>query len=209
MKQSKSRRRRGVVLTSAGLKRLQVAILDVEIAQNNGDRFTLEELGDRMNVSTKTLSRLWSLNTSIDQKTLKLCFSAFNLELCEEDYTILDEPNNTETSQALSLSLDTEEVNSSESLSVDSFVKEERHKLKHFWSYPDGPLPVDSPLYVERPPIEELVYREVTQPGCVIRIRAPRQMGKSSLVLRLCAFVLDSLHLLFCKLIAILRTVND
>ncbi|MEI2580628.1 AAA-like domain-containing protein [Scytonema sp. PRP1] len=188
MKQYKSRRKRGIVLTPAGLKRLQAAILAVEKAHNNGDRFTLDELGLRMNVSSKTLSRLWSLDRGVDQKTVKLCFSAFNLELCSKDYTILDEPNQTETSGELLVTLDTPEQSSSDSLSVDSFVNEQRDKLKHFWSYPDGPVPLDSPFYVERPPIEELVYREVTQPGCVIRIRAPRQMGKSSLVLRLCAF---------------------
>ena len=188
MKQSQIKRRRGIVLTPTGLKRLQAAILAVEIAQNNGDRFTLEQLGLRMNISSKTLSRLWSLDTGVDQKTLRLCFSAFNLELCREDYTILDELNQTETSGAFWLSLNTGEVSSSECLSVDSFVKEQRDKLKHFSSYPDGPVPLDSPFYVERPAIEELVYREVTQPGCVIRIRAPRHMGKTSLVLRLCAF---------------------
>ncbi|MGF1937843.1 MAG: AAA-like domain-containing protein [Nostoc sp. ChiQUE02] len=188
MKQSKSTRKRGLVLTSAGLKRLQASILAMEKVQNNGDRFTLEDLGDRMNVSTKTLNRLWSLNTGVDQKTLKLCFSAFNLELRSEDYAILSEPNNTESSQTLSLSLDTEQNNFSPSLSLDSFVTQHHNQLENLWSYPDGPVALDSPFYVERPPIEELVYREVIQPGCVIRIRAPRETGKSSLVLRLLAF---------------------
>ncbi|GAA6617381.1 hypothetical protein NUACC26_031910 [Scytonema sp. NUACC26] len=47
---------------------------------------------------------------------------------------------------------------------------------------------MDSPLYIERSLIESLAYQEITQPGCVIRIRAPRGMGKSSLVLRLLNF---------------------
>ncbi|MEH2329973.1 hypothetical protein [Nostoc sp.] len=51
MKQSKSTRRRGFVLTIAGLKRLQGAILAMEKVDNNGDRFTLEDLCDRMKVS--------------------------------------------------------------------------------------------------------------------------------------------------------------
>ncbi len=77
MKQSQIKRRRGIVLTPTGLKRLQAAILAVEMAQNNGDRFTLEELGDRMNISSKTLGRLWSLNVGVDQKTLKkMCAKA-------------------------------------------------------------------------------------------------------------------------------------
>ncbi|MBW4674580.1 MAG: AAA-like domain-containing protein [Desmonostoc geniculatum HA4340-LM1] len=188
MKQLKGTRKRGLVLTPTGLQRLQAAILAVEKAQNKGDRFTLQDLRVRMNVSTKTLSRLWSLNRGVDQKTLKLCFSAFNLELRSEDYTILSEPNNTENSKSSSLSLDTEEVNLSQSLYLESFITQDREQFENLWSYPDGPVPLDSPFYVDRPPIEELVYREVTQPGSLIWIRAPREMGKSSLVLRLLAF---------------------
>ncbi|MEH2050650.1 AAA-like domain-containing protein [Nostoc sp.] len=191
MKQSKSTRKRGLVLTIAGLKRLQAAILTIEKVQNNGRRFTLEDLGDRMNVSTKTLNRLWSLNTGVDQKTLKLCFSAFNLELHREDYAIVREPNHTESYEAFSRSLDTldtKENETSKFLSLDTFATQHHDQLENLWSYPDGPVALDSPFYVERPPIEELVYREVIQPGCVIRIRAPREMGKSSLVLRLLAF---------------------
>jgi hypothetical protein len=52
-------------------------------------------------------------------------------------------------------------------------------------SFPSGPIPINSPFYIERPPIESLVYAEVKQPGGLIRIRAPRQMGKSSLLNRL------------------------
>ncbi|WP_265273947.1 AAA-like domain-containing protein [Nostoc sp. KVJ3] len=188
MKQSKSTRKRGLILTIAGLKRLQAAILAMEKAQNNGNHFTLEDLGDRMNVSTKTLNRLWSLNTGVDQKTLKLCFTAFNLELHREDYAILSEPNNTRISQTLPLSLDTRERKVFPSLYLDSFFTQHPNQLENLWSYPDGPVALDSPFYVERPPIEELVYRELIQPGCAIRIRAPREMGKTSLVLRLLAF---------------------
>jgi hypothetical protein len=39
-------------------------------------------------------------------------------------------------------------------------------------------LPLDSPLYINRPPLEELTYTEISQPGCLIRIKAPRLRGK-------------------------------
>ncbi|GAX34038.1 hypothetical protein NIES3585_00370 [Nodularia sp. NIES-3585] len=178
LKQTKIKRKRGVILTSKGLQRLQKAILSCEIAENKGDRLTLAELGSRINVSTKTLSRLWSLSKGVDQKTLKFCFSAFNLKLNQEDYTLLSEEHETKSSSLPSESLFTEE--NIGQYSID--------KLKKFLSYPDRPVPLDSPLYIERPPIEELVYGEITRPGCVIRILAPRQMGKTSLVLRLLAF---------------------
>jgi hypothetical protein len=42
-------------------------------------------------------------------------------------------------------------------------------------------------FYIERPPIEELAYREISKPGSIIRIKAPRKMGKSSLLIRIMA----------------------
>ncbi|GAB4235538.1 MAG: hypothetical protein Kow00121_63060 [Elainellaceae cyanobacterium] len=53
--------------------------------------------------------------------------------------------------------------------------------------FPSSPLPLDSPLYVLRPPIEDLAFAKVVQPGSLIRIKAPMKMGKSSLILRLLA----------------------
>ncbi|ARV58427.1 hypothetical protein BZZ01_07045 [Nostocales cyanobacterium HT-58-2] len=189
MKQAKPKRKRGVVLTPVGLKRLQQAILSLEIAENKGIRLTLEQLGNRMNVSARTLSRLWSLSTGVDQKTLKLCFSALNLELHSEDHTVVSEADEAEAFDSFSESSYTQE-NLSQFSFANLFIKEhsEQGEQPENPSYPDGPVPLDSPFYVERPPIEELVHRELTQPGCVIRIQAPRQMGKSSLVLRLLAF---------------------
>src|SRR5919202_2396889 len=48
-----------------------------------------------------------------------------------------------------------------------------------------GQLPLDSPLYVERPPIESLCYQTILQPGALIRIKSPKQMGKTSLMARI------------------------
>lgn len=53
--------------------------------------------------------------------------------------------------------------------------------------FPSGPLPLDSRLYVLRPPIENLAFAKITKPGSLIRIKAPMKMGKSSLILRLLA----------------------
>ena len=47
------------------------------------------------------------------------------------------------------------------------------------------PLAVGSPLYIERPPLETQAYNAILQPGCLLRLKAPRHMGKSSLLLRL------------------------
>ncbi|MEB3291696.1 MAG: AAA-like domain-containing protein [Synechococcales bacterium] len=49
---------------------------------------------------------------------------------------------------------------------------------------PNGQLPIDSPLYISRPPAESLCLESILQPGGLIRVKAPRQMGKTSLVAR-------------------------
>ncbi|BAU10589.1 hypothetical protein LEP3755_10740 [Leptolyngbya sp. NIES-3755] len=54
--------------------------------------------------------------------------------------------------------------------------------------FPGGPLPADSKFYVERSTIESLAYREILKPGGLVRIKAPQQSGKTSLVLRLMAY---------------------
>jgi AAA-like domain len=54
--------------------------------------------------------------------------------------------------------------------------------------FPSGPVALGSPLYINRPPLEELVCNEILHPGCLIRIKAPRKMGKSSLLNRMIAY---------------------
>ncbi|MGL4501113.1 MAG: AAA-like domain-containing protein, partial [Planktothrix sp.] len=50
---------------------------------------------------------------------------------------------------------------------------------------PEGQVPLNSPLYIERPPIETDCYQALIRPTALIRIKAPRQMGKSSLMHRI------------------------
>lgn len=47
-----------------------------------------------------------------------------------------------------------------------------------------GQLPLDSLLYIHRPPCETLCYETLQQPGALLRIKAPHQMGKTSLLAR-------------------------
>lgn len=58
---------------------------------------------------------------------------------------------------------------------------------------PSGQVPLNSPFYIERynsvplsrTPIESESYQAIIQPDALIRIKAPRQMGKSSLLSRI------------------------
>ncbi|NJN21579.1 MAG: hypothetical protein HC812_10865 [Leptolyngbya sp. RL_3_1] len=52
---------------------------------------------------------------------------------------------------------------------------------------PTGPVPLHSSFYIERPPVEAQTYREVLQPGSLIRIKAPHFRGKTSLLRRILA----------------------
>ncbi|MBF2014970.1 MAG: AAA-like domain-containing protein [Rivularia sp. T60_A2020_040] len=150
MEGSKQKRKRGITLTATGLKRLQSAIQTAQLQENDGVRFTQEELSRRIGVSTNTLSRLWSLKTPLDSRSIKLCFSTFDLELTESDYSIYEELDKFETIE-----------------------------------YPSRPVSLYSKLYISRPPIEQLIEREIPRSGCLIRIKAPQGMGKTSLKYRL------------------------
>ncbi len=45
--------------------------------------------------------------------------------------------------------------------------------------------PLNSPYYIERNNCESRCYQEITKPGSLIRIKAPKQMGKTSLIKRI------------------------
>lgn len=50
---------------------------------------------------------------------------------------------------------------------------------------PKGQVRLASAFYLERNPYEAECYRAIAQPGALIRLKAPRQMGKTSLMARI------------------------
>ena len=56
---------------------------------------------------------------------------------------------------------------------------------------PRGQVRLASAFYVERQPQDKLCYEEILKPGALIRIKAPRQMGKTSLMARILAKARD------------------
>ncbi|NEP01233.1 MAG: hypothetical protein F6K58_21760 [Symploca sp. SIO2E9] len=54
-------------------------------------------------------------------------------------------------------------------------------------TFPEGWVALDSPFYLERDRIESLCYDTVIMPGSLIRIKAPKLMGKTSLMMRILA----------------------
>jgi len=65
----------------------------------------------------------------------------------------------------------------------ENLAAQSSHKDIHP-SYPSGAIPPNSPFYIERIAIETRAYEEIRKPGALVRIKAPREMGKTSLLLR-------------------------
>ena len=50
---------------------------------------------------------------------------------------------------------------------------------------PDGQVPLNSDFYIERPPCEAIAYEEIVNPGALVVIKSPPNMGKTSLMTRI------------------------
>lgn len=151
--ETSQKRRRGVILSAQGWQRLQAAKQLSAARDNAGNPYTLEQLSDRSGLSIKTLTKVRRREHPVDQPTLSAYFEVFGLRLGTDDY-ISQEPNS-DTATILTGLLQT--------------------PLK-------GQLALNSPFYIYRPPAEKMLMREIFQPGALIRIRAPRQFGKTSLI---------------------------
>ncbi|MBE9000740.1 AAA-like domain-containing protein [Nostoc sp. LEGE 12447] len=131
-----------------------------------------EESGYRDNYIKEVGSELWQdLSIALGKKITKK-----NLHLALKKY--LQEKIGDRENQSQQ---EVNEKSNLEMVSPDSFSAS---KIE----FPSGPVPLGSPLYINRPPLEELVCNEILYPGCLIRIKAPRKTGKSSLLNRMIAY---------------------
>jgi hypothetical protein len=77
------------------------------------------------------------------------------------------------------------ELESPELKSPEVEIPDTQTTLTFTLENPEGQVPLDSPFYVERPPNEIDCYETILQPAALIRIKAPRQLGKTSLMTRI------------------------
>lgn len=70
-------------------------------------------------------------------------------------------------------------------LETNTDMDNKTYSLVKSLEFPEGVVPLDSLFYIERLPIESECYDEIEQPGALIRIKAPKQMGKTSLFNRI------------------------
>ena len=153
------KRRRGVILSFQGWQRLQSAEQLVAVQRNGGNPFTLEQLSEATGLSPNTLTKVRRRQKPVDFATLDTYFGTFDLAL---------EPTD----------LVTPEVHVRAS---NQFFSQQNQP-------PRGPLPLGSPLYVYRPPLERLCFQELLNPGSLVRIKAPRQYGKTSLLTQILGY---------------------
>jgi len=86
VKEKRVLRRRGVLLTPHGQGKLNAARRQMELQDNQGQRFTLEELCHRTQLSLKTITKVLDAKTTVDRQTLEAFFCAFGLTLDRADY---------------------------------------------------------------------------------------------------------------------------
>ena len=138
-----------------------------------------EDWAEHAGVSTTTLRRFWE-GHRIRQVHFKAICQAVGIENWE---ALVDK-------EALHCS------SSIQSMIGDDADREETEKIEDAiaFSSPSShkafatrPVALDSPFYVQRPPIESNCYNEIREPGALIRIKALRQMGKTSLMNRILA----------------------
>lgn len=75
--------------------------------------------------------------------------------------------------------------NHNQESSQDGIKPNFNHNADMLPLYPSGSIPLDSSFYLERPIIKEQIDREIKKSGSLIRIKAPKEMGKTSLLLRI------------------------
>lgn len=149
------KRQRGKVLTVSGRNKLNEAI---EAWQGEYQKATNIEIAAEVpgGISTDTVSKIRQ-GRPTDLSKIRDLFAAFDLKLTDEDYSSPDTSSSSDT--------DTSEQSALEP--------------------PQGQVGLNSPLYIERPPIEQRCYDTIMRPGALIRIKAPKQMGKTSLMARI------------------------
>ncbi|NEP23387.1 AAA-like domain-containing protein [Moorena sp. SIO3I6] len=60
-------------------------------------------------------------------------------------------------------------------------------KVLKKYELPSSPARANQKIYIDRPPIEARCYQEIVKPGALIRIKAPKRMGKTLLIHKIIA----------------------
>ena len=99
------KRKRGVILTPEGWEKLQEAKVELEVKENFGDRYTIEDLSERAGLNPCTVGKILAREERVDKRTLELFFNAFNLELDKGYYSNSDPSKRQDWGEAICVSV--------------------------------------------------------------------------------------------------------
>jgi hypothetical protein len=150
--------------TGVSLNYIQKVLLRESLVEHKKsyDQIAEENKYSESYIKFSVAPKLWQLlSQAIGEKVNKTNFPA----LLEQHFVNQNNPQPTETTTAMPTA----------ELTTEHYVLES----------PEGQVPLASGLYIERSTIEQTCYQEILQPRAFIRIKAPRKMGKTSLIARI------------------------
>ncbi len=150
------------VADQAIFKQTKKHLSDVEILILRGawENQTYEEMSENSEYATNYLQR------TVGPKLWRMLSKVLNEEVSKTNFRA-----------ALQRKAEEEERNGT-LLNTKSAIKLE---------FPEGAVSLNSPFYIERIPIESECYEAIRKPGALINVKAPKQMGKTSLLNRIVA----------------------
>ena len=99
------KRKRGVILTHEGWEKLQEAKVELEVKENLGNRYTIEDLSERARLNPCTVGKILARTERVDKRTLELFFNAFNLELDKSYFSSSDPSQRQDWGEAICVSV--------------------------------------------------------------------------------------------------------
>ena len=87
MTKQKIKRSRGQILSLQGWQKLQDAKTEWELVAKRDYKITLEEIAELSGLTSATIRKILTKNEGVDRRSIVILFSAFNLELIDEDCT--------------------------------------------------------------------------------------------------------------------------
>ena len=146
--------------------------VEIAILKGSWQGQTYEKIADVTSYSTSYLKR------DVGPKLWKMLTEALNEEVGKTNFRHSLERRWRMLSKA-----------GNQNLRVGSWQEQEECQTSnpHLLEIPTGSVALSSCFYIKRPPVEERTYAEISKPGSLIRIKAPKQMGKTSLMQRILA----------------------
>ncbi|MEC4886990.1 MAG: NB-ARC domain-containing protein, partial [Scytonema sp. PMC 1070.18] len=83
----KQRRQRGVVLTPEGLEKLQNVRIELEYKENEGKKYTFEQLSETTGLDINTIKKVFDAQQGVDKRTLERVYESFHLKLDKNCYS--------------------------------------------------------------------------------------------------------------------------